>query len=302
MGTSIKDNQGSAVQVWHFIVHLRWHYQLFILSGGYLLGGLLSAKLDLYWFFIQFLNVHLLLFGGASAYNSYWDKDKGPIGGLRNPPEMRQWMWAGSLLLQMIGLFLALPMGSLFTGIYAFSILLFWLYSTPLARWKGKPIKSLFAIGISTGTNSVLLGFIAAGRNPLEWSIILPAIGVGFILLSLYPVSQSYQRREDLQRGDHTFAIEYGKEGVLRFFEVFFMAGLFLIVLTLINFHLWIGFIFCFIGLPLGISIRIYLKNMMNKEYDYESVMWIKYGTSFVFALFILAILVLEHQGYIIIS
>src|SRR6056297_121117 len=110
-----------ARQLWHFILHLRWHYQLFILSGGFLLGGFLSVNLDISSFLLQFANVHLLLFGGATAYNSFWDKDSGPVGGLKNPPPMTQWMWLASLLLQMVGLMIAIPQGSLFVSVYALS-------------------------------------------------------------------------------------------------------------------------------------------------------------------------------------
>lgn len=296
MKTSINKSGSIAVHLWHFFQHLRWHYQLFILSGGFLLGGLLSENLNIYWYVIQFLNVHLLLFGGATAYNSYWDKDEGPIGGLKKPPEMMQWMWGASLLLQMIGLFIALPMGSLYMGIYAISMLLFWLYSTPIARWKGRPIKSMFAIGISTGVNSVLLGYIAAGNNPLNTTIITAAIGVAFVLLSLYPLSQSYQQDEDARRGDRTFALHYGKRMVFIFFEVSYIAGLSLIGVALIQYHLGIGVFFGIVGLSTGIVIRYYLKNILAQKYNYESVMWVKYGTSFIFAMFLLTILVLKHS------
>ena len=180
-------------ELWHFVLHLRWHYQLFILSGGFLLGGLLSSDIDVRWFVIQLLNVHLLLFGGATAYNSFWDKDEGPIGGLRNPPKMSPWMWMASLFLQMIGVLLAIPEGAYFLTVYVLSMLFFWLYSTPWARWKSRPIKSLIAIGISTGFNSVLLGYLAAGNTTVPLMVFVAALGASLLLLSLYPISQIYQ-------------------------------------------------------------------------------------------------------------
>jgi len=64
-----QEHTGIFRELWHFILHLRWHYQVFILSGGFLLGGLLSSDINVSWFVIQFANVHLLLFGGATAYN-----------------------------------------------------------------------------------------------------------------------------------------------------------------------------------------------------------------------------------------
>jgi hypothetical protein len=92
------------MKLWHFILHLRLHYQLFILSGGYLLGGLIADEPLWKQYWLQFLNVHVLLFGGATAFNSYWDRDEGPVGGLRNPPAMERWMRDLSLAMQAAGL------------------------------------------------------------------------------------------------------------------------------------------------------------------------------------------------------
>src|SRR3989339_1428902 len=90
-----------------FILHLRLNYNFFIISGAYLFGAVLSPQLNFFGFLLQFFNVHILLFGGATAYNSYWDKDKGPIGGMKQPPLMRRWMHHTSLVLQFIGLIIA---------------------------------------------------------------------------------------------------------------------------------------------------------------------------------------------------
>lgn len=295
MGTNKSQNASAGAQLWHFVLHLRWHYQLFILSGGFLLGGFLSPDLNARWFVIQFLNVHLLLFGGATAYNSYWDKDEGPIGGLRHPPKMQPWMWLGSLIFQMIGLMLAIPQGNSFLSVYALSMLLFWVYSSPLARWKGRPIKSLIAIGVSTGLNSVLLGYLAAGNNSLSVPIIIAAFGVTLMLLSLYPVSQIYQKDEDLRRGDQTFAIQYGRKMVFRFFEVAFFGGLLFVTIAICWQHMWLGVIFAAIGSITGIYVRLRVHELDLEKENYLKVMGIKYGTSMAFVVFLIAGLILKH-------
>jgi 4-hydroxybenzoate polyprenyltransferase len=286
---------GSLMQLWHFVLHLRWHYQLFILSGGFLLGGFLSPDLQPTSFTIQFFNVHLLLFGGATAYNSYWDKDEGPIGGLQNPPPMTQWMWPGALLLQLVGLMLAIPQGSIYMSFFVLSMLFFWLYSTPLARWKSRPIKSLVAIGISTGFNSVLLGYVAAGSvspGPVIW---IAALGVLFMLLSLYPLSQIYQKEEDLGRGDQTFALQYGPLAVKRFFTIAFFLGLVLVSIPMVTVHARLAVIFGAIGIVVGVIVRIRLNSLSASQEDYTKVMGIKYATSMAFVLFLLSALILKH-------
>lgn len=290
-------NSTAAIQLWHFLLHLRWHYQLFILSGGFLLGGFLSTDLHIRWFILQFLNVQLLLFGGATAYNSYWDRDNGPIGGLKNPPKMVRWMWAASLIVQMLGILLAIPMGRLYLAVYALSMLLFWMYSSPWIRWKGRPIKSLIAIGISTGFDSVLLGYLAAGNRTIPVPVFIAALGVSFLLLSLYPISQIYQRHEDSRRGDQTFAVQYGFSVVFHFFEIAYLSGLFLISSIIVYYHTLMGLLFGIIGLSTGIIIRSFIKTLTAGDDDYAKIMRIKYGTSLAFVFFLLFGLIIKHTA-----
>ncbi len=278
----------------NFIIHLRLHYQFFILSGGYLLGGLLVNEPEWEQFWLQFFNVHVLLFGGATVFNSYWDKDEGPIGGLKNPPKMEHWMRDVSLLMQAAGFVWALTAGILYTLIYTSSIIFFWLYSTPLARWKGKPFLSMVAIGISTGTNSLFLGALAAG-GAVTVEVVLAGIGTAFIMLSLYPVSQIYQMTEDSQRGDLTFARYFGINGVRRFYFVSFITGALVISISLRVVDNMIAKIFALIGFIVWILLSVFVNKLKGYDNEYETVMRIKFIASFSFVIFIVTTLLLKH-------
>ena len=280
-------------EIGNFLIHLRLHYQFFILSGGFLLGGVLTPSPDYSTFLWQFLNVHILLFGGATAFNSYWDKDEGPIGGLRNPPKMKKWMRDASLLMQLAGLIWALMVGWVFAMVYLISMILFWLYSTPLARWKGDPHLSLIAIGLSTGTSSVLLGALAAGSE-LSITILIAAIGVTMLILSLYPVSQIFQIEEDHKRGDRTFAIRYGRKGVIRFFIGIFMPGGVLISLALMNLYFMIGILFLVLSLISWFVLWHLITKLTEEKSDYSRVMFLKFIASLSYVLFLITILVLR--------
>jgi len=271
-------------EITHFIIHLRLHYQLLILSGGFLLGGFIAGEMDFWQYLLQFFNVHVLLFGGATAYNSYWDKDTGPIGGLKNPPVMSRWMHPVSLGLMFAGLLLAFPVGTLYAFIFLLSLVLFWLYSTPHARWKGGPILSLIAIGVSTGLNSVLLGILAAG-GAISATGLLSAAGATFILLSLYPVSQIFQMEEDRKRQDMTFAIRYGGGG---FFKLSFLFGSVILTVSLV----WISITaatLLFVGTVIsGTLIARLLYGVSGDPKDYSIVMKSKFLASLSFVTFFL--------------
>ncbi|MDZ7771956.1 MAG: UbiA family prenyltransferase [Balneolaceae bacterium] len=286
-------------QVLHFAVHLRPHYQLGILSGCYLLGGALAGVMPWGVWLAQLLNVHLLLFGGATAYNSYWDRDTGPVGGLRHPPPMRRWMLPASLALQGVGLLLAWWLsGFAFAAVYALSMLLFWLYSTPHARWKGAPLKSLAAIGISTGINGVLMGYLAASPGYVDAWVAAPgALGATLVILSLYPVSQAYQAEEDRARGDRTFALVYGPVGVVRFFTGAWGAGVLLLTCAFWPLYprLWLVVPLVLAALALGGAIRRVLREKIYRREGYRTVMRIKYGASLFFVALLTAVLLLRH-------
>lgn len=282
-------------EIKHFILHLRLHYQFFILSGGYLLGGLLADQMNTAQFWLQFINVHVLLFGGATAYNSYWDKDKGPIGGLKNPPEMTLWMHRVSLAFMFAGLLWSLTVGLIYSLIFALSLILFWLYSTPHARWKGKPVKSMLVIGISTGTNSVIMGVLAAGGE-VSLQIVLGSIGAALILLSIYPVSQIFQGEEDTLRGDTTFYLKYGLSGIKNCFLILFPAGLLIIFYSLYQSYSVPAIVFFATGLLSYLFMITLVLKLKGVTEEYEKVMGLKFFASLSFVLFLMAANAIRYE------
>ena len=281
-------------EITNFVLHLRLHYQLLILSGGFLLGGYISGEMDTarYWF--QFLNVHILLFGGATAYNSWWDKDTGPIGGLKYPPKMSRWMHPVSLAFMFGGLALAVRAGYVFAVIFFISLVLFWLYSTPHYRWKSDPHLSIVAIAISTGFNSVLMGTLAAG-GAISVKIVLSGAGASLILLSLYPVSQIFQIEEDKVRKDRTFASTYGVDVVKKFYLVSFIAGSIFLCAAIMIQSMTAGILLICGTAASGTVIARLVINLAGQPDEYAIVMKMKFLASLSFVCFFLAGNIVRH-------
>lgn len=270
----------------HFLMHLRLHYQLFILSGPYLLGGLYAPGIDWPLFVSQFFVVQILLFGGATAFNSFWDRDTGPVGGLRHPPPMAPWMRWGALGLQWAGLIFSVPMGWTYLGLYTVSLILFWLYSTPWARWKADPHLSLLAVGVSTGLNPFLLGHLAAG-GALDGVLVLAGMGAGSMIVSMYPVSQVFQIEDDACRKDVTFAVAYGVGSVKRFFLVCYYLGLAIVCMTLARTRFYPGLLLAPLGSLAGLYTLNHLTRLRGSPSEYDVIMRVKYVTSLLFVLYI---------------
>ena len=278
-------------EILHFLTHLRLHYQLLVLPGGYLLGGLYSPDVDWPTFIIQFLNVHVFLNGGVTAYNSYWDRDEGPIGGLKAPPPMTGWMHPASLGVQLIGLAISWPLGSVYVALYGVTMLLSVAYSWPRIRWKGHPWLSLVAVGVGTGTNTFLMGYLAAGGPGLSSMIGVAAVGVALLLLSLYPVSQVFQIEEDTARGDTTFATAYGLAGVKRWFATTYPVGLALAALCLSGVRPTLAIAFGAVGSGGFVLNALQLQRLTGATDEYEQVMRLKYGASLSFVAFLVGCL-----------
>lgn len=216
------------------LLHLRLPYQLLLapifLWGYWLAGGQPNARLGL-----AFLAFHLFLYGGTTAFNSYYDRDQGPVGGLRQPPPVIPALLPFALIMQGVGWLVALGVNLPFAGLYLIIFGLGFAYSHPQIRWKARPVGGLLTVGIGQGLLAALGGWSAA--NP-DFSRLHPLAGVALLAAALitagfYPLTQIYQIEEDRARGDCTFAVWVGPRGVFRYALVVLglAAGLLLLVI-----------------------------------------------------------------------
>lgn len=203
-------------------IHLRLHYQILLapifLWGYFLAVGEYGAQLG--WkFWSGFFAFHLFFYGGTTAYNSYYDRDEGPVGGLAKPSPVDPALLPFSLIMQLIGAGLAFAVNLPFAMFYLLNFMLGTAYSYPSIRLKGKPLGSLLVIGCGQGVFAALAGYVVAKPNllaipPLAW---LGIIAATLITVGFYPLTQIYQIDEDLGRGDLTFAAWAGPKKSFRF-------------------------------------------------------------------------------------
>lgn len=185
-----------------------------------------------------FILLHLLIYPASNAYNSYYDKDEGSIGGLENPPPVSKELfyvaWALDILSIIIAYFLSGWILALALFIYS-SISK--AYSNDKTRLKKYPILSWITVGIFQGAFTYLTVIQAVDNillsDLMQDKYLFPAILSTFNLLGFYPMTQIYQHEEDAKRGDLTMSRLLGIRGTF-----LFTAGIFLLVT--------IGFFFFF--------------------------------------------------------
>ena len=209
------------------VVHLRLHFQLLLapvfLWGWLIAGGGFSLAVA-----IGFVALHVFLYSGATAFNSYYDRDSGPVGGLERPPPVPRSLLPLALLMQGVGWVLAALVNLPFWLACGTFIGLSSAYSHPRVRLKAHTLSSLLVIGFGQG----VLAFVAAwaasrGEVASAWSVdgALGAAAAMALILALYPLTQLYQIEEDAARGDRTVAVAWGPAGCFRFSLVFTLIG-----------------------------------------------------------------------------
>ncbi|MEJ7779112.1 MAG: UbiA family prenyltransferase [Daejeonella sp.] len=182
---------------------------------------------------LTFIIWHLLVYPASNGFNSYFDKDKGSIALIENPPEVDKTLYYFSLLLDLVALILSLLVN---TGLFA-AVLIYGLfsklYSHPSVRLKKHAVVSFLIVFIFQGACVYWSSYAAiSGLDILSgWNLnyILAGLICSCIIGATYPLTQVYQHEEDTQRGDRTLSIVLGIRG-----SFMFSGALFIISITLL--------------------------------------------------------------------
>jgi len=110
----------------------------------------------------------------------------------------------------------------------------------------------------------------------------------------MYPLSQVYQVEEDKKRGDTTFSVRFGKEGVRRIFIMLFPIGIVLVALALFMVKPFYGVPFILGGFVAGYSAYHVIKGVLMTTEDYKKVMRVKYIGGLLFSMCTLLLILLK--------
>ena len=221
----------------NIILHLRIPFSLFLMPVFWFA---VSQSQNPNWGIVGglFLVLHLLIYPASNAYNSYFDKDEGSIGGLENPPPVSLELFYVSWILDIVAIIVAYFLGG---WILSLALIIYSsiskAYSNDKIRLKKYPIISWLTVGIFQGAFTYLTVIQAVDKIELSevWQnkYLFPAILSSLNLLGFYPMTQIYQHEEDARRGDMTMSRLLGIKGTF-----IFTASIFLFVT--------IGFFFYF--------------------------------------------------------
>ncbi len=195
------------------LVHMRLAFSLFLLPVFLLDVCAFVGRLTIDVVVLGVL-LHVFLYTGSNAYNSYYDEDEGPIGGLERPPQVVAALLPFSVALKVISVVGAFVVDGRVGAYMLVFALMSAAYSHPATRWKGRPFASLAVVFSGQGLIVALIAARLGGVPLAAWSVPQAgvALGTSFTILGFYLFSHSYQRDEDSARGDQTFTVRYGAE------------------------------------------------------------------------------------------
>ncbi|MCW3103377.1 MAG: Prenyltransferase [Bacteroidetes bacterium] len=182
---------------------------------------------------IAFLILHLLIYPSSNGYNSYQDKDEGSIGGLKHPPQVSENLFYATLLLDLIGILLALLVGPWFSLFVLVYVLISRAYSYRALRLKKYAVTGFLTVFIFQGAFTYLMIASAiAGFDPQSFfstgNIICMTVASLFIG-SVYPLTQIYQHKADKKDGVTTISYRLGYIGTFFFSAAMFLTASFLL-------------------------------------------------------------------------
>jgi len=167
---------------------------------------------------------HLLVYPSSNAYNSYHDKDTGPIGGLKQPPQPTYLIKKICNAFDLLAILLSLLINIKFTMFVAVYILFSRLYSNRSVRLKQYPLTSFFLVFLFQGGWIFMANLIACNKEHLltNQEVQLSAIASSFFIGTIYPLTQIYQHETDAKDGVKTISILLGVRGTFIFSSIMF--------------------------------------------------------------------------------
>jgi 1,4-dihydroxy-2-naphthoate octaprenyltransferase len=214
-------------QALRVLAHFRIPFAL-LLAPVFVLGAAFADAPVNAALLLVFFAFHLLLYGGTHAVNTWYDRDEGPVGGMYEPLPIPASLLAAGIGAKALGLLIVALYSFTAAVVYILYALLSLLYSHPAVRLKARPYAGAAVVMVGQGALPFLAAFLLSGA-PLTLATVLALAGNMLLLLSLYPLSQSYQHEEDAARGDNTLSLTLGLRGTFRFAMLCFVPGVLLL-------------------------------------------------------------------------
>lgn len=203
---------------------LRFPFSIFLLPVTLFASFYIHPKFDLNLLLVLFI-WHVLVFPASNGYNSFNDRDEGPIGGLKAPPLPTKELLNLCNIMDGLAILLSVFINLYFTFFVAIYIIISRLYSNRNVRLKKYPVIGFMVVFIFQGAWIFCADLFAFScQNLLQYrEVIFSAIASSFFIGTMYPITQIYQHKSDKKDNVNTLSMVLGIKGTFIFSALLFL-------------------------------------------------------------------------------
>jgi 1,4-dihydroxy-2-naphthoate polyprenyltransferase len=229
---------------------LRFPFSLFLMPV-YFFALSQVPSVDLPDSLLVFFILHVLVYPASNGFNSYMDRDTGPIGGIETPlPPSKQLLLVATAMD-----ILAICTSVLISWFFAAGLLIYILasraYSARSIRIKKYPVAGYLLVMICQGCLTWMLVYHGCSVEKPQVFPLLPLLAAGLLIGGFYPLTQVYQHEQDRDDGVTTISMLLGYKGTFLFTAIVYSTAMALLFLHFQNSgHLVNFFILASIMLP----------------------------------------------------
>lgn len=173
-----------------------------------------------------FIIIHFLVYPASNGYNSYVDRDEHSIGGLEKPPMPTKKLFYVTLAMDFTAIIGAyLWINESFALCLVAYILASRAYSSRQIRLKKYPIIGFLVVTFFQGAFTYYMSHLGITKTFLEIdnTTIWILAACSFQIAGVYPLTQIYQHKQDLDDGVVTISYKLGYKGTFIFSGIMFL-------------------------------------------------------------------------------
>lgn len=199
---------------------LRFHFSFFLLPV-YVFALSQSKQIDAIQAILIFIILHLLVYPASNGYNSYMDRDTGPIGGIRSPREPTKQLYVVTIILDLFAILLSFFVSIPFALGIALYIAASKAYSSRSIRLKRYPVTGYLIVVIFQGALTFYLVYAnVQNGNTIPY---LQMAAASLLIGGFYPLTQVYQHDADKADGVTTLSLMLGYKGTFIFTAIIYL-------------------------------------------------------------------------------
>lgn len=195
---------------------LRFHFSLFLMPVFWFAISQVP-DLDITDSVLIFFILHGLVYPSSNGYNSYMDRDTGPIGGLQNPAMPEKELFRVTIVMDIVALILSLLVSIYFTAAVILFIVASRAYSYRGIRLKKFPLWGYLTVIIFQGA---LVFFAVYHGSSSGKTLDVPTsamLASSLLIGAFYPLTQVYQHEADAADGVRSISASLGYRGTFMF-------------------------------------------------------------------------------------